>query len=92
MVGRRTEKLIERFVGPYKIKKIVSTNVVELKLPSTIKIYPVVNVSRICKYIVQVERQKREQPAPVIIEREEEWEVERILNKRWIRGKDKYLV
>ena len=73
---------MERFVGPYKIKKIVSTNVVELKLPSTIKIHPVVNVSRICKYIVQVERQKREQPAPVIIEREEEWEVERILNKR----------
>jgi len=92
MVGRRTEKLMERFVGPYKIKKIVSTNVVELKLPSTIKIHPVVNVSRICKYIVQVEGQKREQPAPVIIEREEEWEVERILNKRWIRGKDKYLV
>jgi len=81
MVGRRTEKLIERFVGPYKIKKIISTNVVELELPSTIKIYPVVNVSRICKYIVQVEGQKREQPALVIIEREEKWEVERILNK-----------
>ena len=47
MVGRRTEKLIERFVGPYKIKKIISTNVVELKLPSIIKIHPVVNVSRI---------------------------------------------
>jgi len=92
MVRRRTEKLMERFVGPYKIKKIVSTNVVELKLPSTIKIHPVVNVSRICKYIVQVEGQKREQPAPVIIEREEEWEVEKILNKQWIRGKDKYLV
>jgi len=47
MVGRRTEKLMERFVGPYKIKKIISTNVVELKLPSIIKIHPVVNVSRI---------------------------------------------
>ena len=30
MVGRRTEKLIEKFVGPYKIKKIVSSNMVEL--------------------------------------------------------------
>ena len=28
----------------------------------------------------------------MIIEGEEEWEVERILNKRWVRGKDKYLV
>jgi len=92
MVGRRTEKLMERFVGPYKIKKIISTNVVELELPSTIKIHPVVNISRICKYVGQVEGQKREQPAPVIIEEEEKWEVERILNKQRIRGKDKYLV
>ena len=51
MVGRRTEKLMKRFVGSYKIKKIVSTNVVELELPSTIKIHPVVNVSRIRKYV-----------------------------------------
>jgi len=46
MVGRRTEKLTERFVGPYKIKKIVSLNIVELELPSIVKIHPVVNVSR----------------------------------------------
>jgi len=72
MVRRRTEKLTERFVGPYKIKKIVSPNVVELELPSTVKIHPVVNVSRIRKYIGQVERQKKEQPALVIIEGEEE--------------------
>jgi len=47
MVRRRTEKLMERFVGPYKIKKIVSSNAVELELLSTIKIHSVVNVSRI---------------------------------------------
>jgi len=82
MVGRRTEKLTERFVGPYKIKKIVSTNAVELELLSTIKIHPVVNISRVRRYIGQVEGQRKEQPLPVIIEGEEEWEVERILNKR----------
>jgi len=92
MVRRRTEKLTERFVGPYKIKKIVSSNAVELELPSTVKIHPVVNVSRIRKYVGQVEGQKKEQLAPVIIEGEEEWEVERILNKRRVRGKNKYLV
>ena len=43
IVKRRMKKLIERFVGPYKVKKIVSTNAVELELPSTIKVYPVVN-------------------------------------------------
>ena len=72
MVGRRTEKLTERFVGPYRIKKIVSSNAVELELPSTVKIHSVVNVSRIQRYIGQVEGQRKEQPAPVIIEGEEE--------------------
>jgi len=81
MVGRRTEKLTERFMSPYRIKKIVSSNVVELELPSTVKIHLVVNISKIRKYVGQVEGQKREQPAPVIIKGEEEWEVERILNK-----------
>jgi len=72
MVGRRTEKLTERFVGPYRIKKIVSSNAVELELPSTVKIHSVVNVSRIQRYIGQVKGQRKEQPAPVIIEGEEE--------------------
>jgi len=92
IVGRRTEKSTERFIGPYRIKKIVSSNAIELELLSAVKIHPVVNVSRICRYVGQVEGQKKEQPLPVIIEGEEEWEVERILNKRRVRGKDKYLV
>ena len=92
MVSRRTEKLTERFVGSYKVKKIVLTNVVELELSSIIRIHLVVNISRICRYIGQVKGQRKEQPAPVIIKEEEKQEVERILNKRWIRGKDKYLV
>ena len=82
MMGRRTEKLMERFVGPYKIKKIISLNAVELELPSTVKIHPVVNISRIRRYVEQVEGQRKEQPAPVVIEGEKEWEVERILNKQ----------
>jgi len=66
--------------------------VVKLELPSTVKIHLVVNVSRIQQYVGQVEGQRKEQPAPVIIKGEEEWEVERILNKQQVRGKNKYLV
>jgi len=47
MVGRRIEKLTERFVGFYKIKKIILSNTVELELLSTVKIHLVVNISRI---------------------------------------------
>jgi len=32
-------------VEPYKVKEIVSTNAIELELPSSIKIHPVVNIS-----------------------------------------------
>jgi len=81
MTGRRAEKLTKRFVGPYRIKKIISSNAVELKLPSTVKIHSIVNISRIQRYVGQIEGQRKEQPTPVIIEGEEEWEVERILNK-----------
>jgi len=63
MVGRRTEKLMERFIGLCKVKKIILANAVELELPSTIRIH---------RYIGQAEGQRKEQPAPVIIEGEEE--------------------
>jgi len=42
--------------------------------------------------IPQIEGQKRIPPKLVIIEGEEEFEVERILNKRVVRGKEKFLV
>jgi len=55
MKGRRSEKLTERFVGPYKIKGIISSNTVELELPKSIRIYLVVNVSKVQLYKPQVE-------------------------------------
>ena len=45
--GRRSEKLTECFVDLYKIKGIVSSNAIELELPKSIKIHPVVNVRRV---------------------------------------------
>jgi len=82
MKRRRLEKLTEHFVGPYKVKGIISSNTIELELPKSIRIYPVVNVSRVRLYKPQVEEQKKILPKPVIIEGKEEFEVEKILNKR----------
>ena len=47
MKERRSEKLTEHFVGPYKVKGIISSNAIELELPKSIKIHPVVNASRV---------------------------------------------
>jgi len=92
MKGRRSEKLTERFVGPYKVKGIVSSNAIELELPKSIRIHPVVNMSRVQLYKPQVEGQKKTPPKLVIIEGEKEFEVEKIINKRTVRGKEKFLV
>jgi len=92
MKGKKSEKLTERFMGPYKVKGIISSNAIELELPNSIKIHPVVNVSRVRLYKSQVKGQKKILPKPVIIEEEEEFEVEKILNKRMVRRKEKFLV
>jgi len=83
---------MECFVGPYKIKKIILSNMVELELSSSIRIHPIVNVSQVHLYKPQVEGQKKVPPKPVITKEEEEFEVEKILNKRIVRGKKKFLV
>ena len=70
MKGRRSEKLTEQFVGPYKVKSIISVNAVELQLLSTVHIHLVVNVSKLQLYKIQVEGQKETKPAPVIVEGE----------------------
>ena len=44
---RPSKKLTERYVGPYVIEEVVSTNAVKLRLPSSMRIHLVVNMSRI---------------------------------------------
>jgi len=41
---RCSEKLMEQFVGPYKIKRIILTNIIKLELPSTMKIHLVLQL------------------------------------------------
>ena len=86
------QKLTEKFVEFYKIKKIILENTVELKLLMLMKIHLVVNVSRIALYQEQIERQKKIPPPLVEIEGEKEYKVKKILNRRDVRGKPKYLV
>ena len=92
MVGRRLEKLIEQFIEPYRVKGIISTNTIKLKLPSSIKIYPVVNMSQVQLYRPQVEGQRKTPSKLVVIKGEEEFKIKKILNKRVIKEREKFLV
>jgi len=89
---RPVKKLVDRYVGLYTIEEVVSTNAVKLRLPALMRIHPVVNISQIVRYKEQVKRQKRKEGKPMEVDGVEEWEVEKILNKKKIRGVEKYLV
>ena len=89
---RAIRKLIERYVELYKIEEVVTSNAVKLWLPASMRIHLVINVSQIVQYKEQVKGQKKEKEKPIEVEGAEEWEVKRILNKKKIRGVEKYLV
>ena len=69
---RLTKKLMERYVGPYMIEEVVSSNAVKLQLPSSMRIHLVVNISWIVRYKEQVKGQKKEEGKPVEVEGVEE--------------------
>ena len=86
------EKLTEQFMDLYKIKKIILTNTVKLELPLTIKIHLVVNISRVQLYRPQVKGQKVVLLQPVVIDKKKEYEIEKILNRKKVQEKNKFLV
>ena len=84
---RNRKKLMEKFMGLYKIKKIISENAVELELLALMKIYPVINISRLAMYQKQVEKQKKILSSLVKIKGEKEYKIEKVLNKQDVRVK-----
>jgi len=89
---RSIKKLTEKYVESYVIEEVVSKNAVKLKLPASMRIHPVVNMSRVVRYREPGKEQKVEKPKPMEVDRVKEWEVEKILNKKKLRGVMKYLV
>jgi hypothetical protein len=84
--GRRpTKKLQARYLGPFEILEKISEVNYKLKLPETMRIHPVFHTSLLKKYKENPDEFKtRTQlpPPPVEVDGEEEFEVEKILDKR----------
>jgi len=55
---------------------------VKLKLPASMRIHLVVNVSRVVRYRKPVKRQRVKELKSVEVNKVEEWKVEKILSKR----------
>ena len=94
--SRPSKKLQARFIGPYRIKKVVSKVAYQLELPPTLRIHPTFHVSLLRKYEDPESFPHRpkapERPDAIVIDGQEEYEVESILDKRRHRRRIEYLV
>lgn len=81
---RPSSKLDHRFLGPFKIIEAVGPRAFRLELPPTIKIHNVFHVSRLQPYHSNhlPSRSTPPAPPPEIIDEEEHYEVEKILDSR----------
>src|SRR5437899_4784673 len=69
MLNHPSKKLTEKWIGPYEILQ-VTPNAVELKLPKSLKIHPVINVSRVKPYSGALPGQTTLCPGPVHVTEE----------------------
>lgn len=82
-----SRKFTARWVGPFKVKKLVGPVAVELDLPHAIKLHPVVHVSQVKPWHVDARWGDRGAPPPPIVNEDggESYLVESILRHRVMR-------
>ncbi|CAJ0935514.1 unnamed protein product [Ranitomeya imitator] len=86
-----SRKFKPRFIGPYKISEIINPVSFRLALPPSFAIHNVFHISLLRRYVVPVVPSV-DPPAPVLVEGELEYVVEKILDSRFSRRKLQYLV
>ena len=93
MLNHASKKLTEKWIGPYEVTR-VTPNAVELKLPKTLRIHLVVNVSHVKPQLGPLPGQPVSRPGPIqdSEEHNEEYEVDYIVASRIYRHQLQYLV
>ena len=90
---RPFKKLDHKLVGPYEVVESVGTHAYRLRFPPSIKRYPVVHVSEIEPASNDpLPGQRHSPPLPVVVDGEEEWEVEELVDSRRCYRKLEYKV
>ena len=90
---RPSPKLDHRRLGPYEVIESVGPSAVHLRLPNTVRLHPVFHVSLVEHAASDPLPGQHSPPPPaVIVDGEEEWEVERILDSRHHYRHLQYLV
>jgi len=81
--NRPHKKLDWKFLGPYKITKVVSPYAYKLELPPSVRVHDVFHVNLLRPAATNpLPGQHQPPPPPVDVEGTEEWEVQDILDSR----------
>ena len=92
IIHKGNKKFIQRTLGPYKILEKVTEVSYKLDLPKSLRIHPIVHVSSLEPNYEDNFNRITPSPSPIIINDEEEYEVEEILDKRKHYSKIQYLI
>jgi Integrase zinc binding domain/Chromo (CHRromatin Organisation MOdifier) domain len=104
MVGskelKRAVKFAARYIGPFKVERVVNANAYRLELPDSFGIHPTVNITRLKRYVdgaKQFPSREVEEWRPsgeVVLDAngQLEWEVEKVLAQRGRKRSQQYLV
>ena len=79
--------------GPYRVLEKVGANAYRIELPASIKVHNVLNASKLRKAADDpLPGQIADEPPPIEVDGEQEWEIERILGVRLLRKQLRYKV
>jgi hypothetical protein len=96
--GSTSNKLMYKYIGPYRIIRRISDVTYEIQLPKSSKLHPVFYVNRLRRFYPRLTQFADDDandidPPPLIIDDDYEWEVDQILTHRTGRnGQQQYLV
>ena len=82
------KKINQQFVGPFKVLQRVGKLAYKLELPPNMRIHPVISVAHLEPATVPADDpwlRRRPTPPPVMVDGQEEWVIEKLLERRRIR-------
>jgi hypothetical protein len=96
---KRSPKFACKYLGPFKIKRVVNANAYELDLPAPLQIHPVLNIDRLKPYRdgraafpARPPPNSRPPPTTTLENGAALWEVESVLGRRGSGRSTRYLV